>query len=172
MKDFMELARARFSLKKYSDRKVRDEDIQKMLEAAQAAPTAKNMQPEHIYVMKSADALAKMDQVTPCRYGATVMFAFTYDKNNIYRYEGHPELNSGVEDCSIPATFMMLEAKDLGIDTCWINRFSIDKLKELFDLPENEQPVLLMDAGYPAEGAGPLPNHSKTKPLDEIVTYL
>ncbi|MGN0710083.1 MAG: nitroreductase family protein, partial [Anaerovoracaceae bacterium] len=66
MKDFMELARSRYSLKKYSDRKIKDEDIEKILEAAQIAPTAKNMQPQHIYVMRSEEALAKMDQVTPC----------------------------------------------------------------------------------------------------------
>jgi nitroreductase len=154
MKDFMELARSRYSLKKYSDRKIKDEDIEKILEAAQIAPTAKNMQPQHIYVMRSEEALAKMDQVTPCRYGAAVMFVLTYDRGTTYQYEGHPELESGPEDCSISGTHMMLEAKDIGIDTCWINRFSIDKLRELFGMPETEMPVLLMDAGYPAEGAG------------------
>ena len=31
---------------------------------------------------------------------------------------------------------------------------------------------MIMDLGYGAEGAGPLPNHSARKPLEETVTYL
>jgi nitroreductase len=43
---------------------------------------------------------------------------------------------------------------------------------ELFELPENETPVLLMPLGYPKEGVGPLPNHTARKALEETVKYL
>ena len=47
-----------------------------------------------------------------------------------------------------------------------------DKASEVFDLPENEVVVCLIDLGYPAEGAGPLANHSKRKEIDEFVKYI
>jgi len=66
----------------------------------------------------------------------------------------------------------ILAAADEGVDSCWINFFDPDKMAEAIDLPENEEILMLMDLGYAAEGAGPLPNHSSRKPLAETVSYL
>ena len=41
-----------------------------------------------------------------------------------------------------------------------------------FDLPENEQVLMLLDLGFAAEGFVPLPNHTSRKPLEETVKYL
>ena len=43
--DFMDLAKARFSVRKYSDRMIEAEKLRQILEAGQMAPTAKNQQP-------------------------------------------------------------------------------------------------------------------------------
>ena len=45
-------------------------------------------------------------------------------------------------------------------------------MAEAIDLPETEEILMLMDLGYAAEGAGPLPNHSSRKPLAETVSFL
>ena len=45
-------------------------------------------------------------------------------------------------------------------------------IAEALGLPENEEVLMIMDLGYAAEGAGPLPNHESRKPLSETVTYL
>ena len=72
--DFMELAKKRYSCKKYQpDKAVEKEKLNKILEAGQVAPTAKNSQPQHIYVMESEEALKLVDNLTPCRYGAPVV---------------------------------------------------------------------------------------------------
>ena len=39
-------------------------------------------------------------------------------------------------------------------------------------LPENEEVLMVMDIGYPAEGAAPLPNHTDRKPIDETVKFM
>ncbi len=67
---------------------------------------------------------------------------------------------------------MILAAADEGVDSCWINFLDPEKLAETLGLPENEEVLMVMDLGYAAEGAGPLPNHSNRKPLDETVTYM
>ena len=54
----------------------------------------------------------------------------------------------------------MLAARDAGVDSCWLNRFDPDEAASVFGLPENEKAVMLLDLGYAAPGAGPLPPHS------------
>ena len=80
--------------------------------------------------------------------------------------------DSGVEDASIVATHMILAAADEGVNSCWLNYFDPDQVAEQLGLPENEEVLMLMDLGYAAEGAGPLPNHGSRKELAETVTYL
>ena len=168
---FIELTRNRYSCKKYSDKEVKKEDLDLILEAGRNAPTAKNLQEQHIYVAKSKDALNKIDSVCPCRYNAKTVLIVAYNKNNVFTYPGGKR-DSGIEDAAIVATHMMLEAKDLGIDSCWINFFDPDKLHDLLGLPENEEILMLLDLGYPEEGAGPLPNHDKRKDLSETITEI
>lgn len=50
--EFMDLAKARFSLRSYSDRDVEPEKLTKILEAGRIAPTAKNNQPQRIFVLQ------------------------------------------------------------------------------------------------------------------------
>ena len=94
-----------------------------------------------------------------------------YDSKNVFTYPGGKR-DSGTEDATIVATHMILAAADEGVDSCWVNFLDPEKLAEALDLPENEEVLMVMDLGYAAEGAGPLPNHSNRKPLDETVTYM
>ena len=169
--EFREVVKNRYSCKKYSDRQVEAEKLAAILEAGRLAPTAKNLQEQHIYVIQSAEALAKIDAVTPCRYGAPTVIVVAFDKNNVFTYPGDKR-DSGIEDATIVATHMILAAADEGVDSCWINFLDPDKLAESLELPENEEVLMVMDLGYAAEGAGPLPNHESRKPLDETVTYI
>ena len=168
--EFSEVVRSRYACKKYSDRPVEAEKLNAVLEAGRLAPTAKNLQEQRIYVLQG-EALALADQVTPCRYGAGTVLAVAYDKNNVYTYPDGSH-SSGTEDAVIVATHMMLAAADEGLNSCWINNFRAVDLEKILGLPENEELVMMLDLGYAAEGAGPLPNHSLRKPLEDTVTYV
>ena len=169
--EFKEVVKNRFSCKKYSSRKLEPSKLEAILEAGRLAPTAKNLQEQHVYVVQSEEILTKIDGVTPCRYGAPVVLVVAFDKNNVFTYPGGKR-DSGVEDATIVATHMILAAADEGVDSCWINFFEPEKMAEAIDLPENEEILMLLDLGYAAEGAGPLPNHSSRKLLAETVSYL
>ncbi|MBQ8978565.1 MAG: nitroreductase family protein, partial [Oscillospiraceae bacterium] len=58
--EFKEVVKARYSCKKYSDRQVEEDKITAVLEAGRLAPTAKNLQEQHIYVIRSAGMRAKV----------------------------------------------------------------------------------------------------------------
>ena len=169
--EFREVIKNRYSCKKFNGEKVAPEKIEAILEAGRVAPTAKNLQEQHVYVVQSEEMLAKIDALTPCRYNAPTVLVVAFDKNNVFTYPGEKR-DSGVEDATIVATHMILAAEDEGVDSCWVNFFDPDKAAEALGLPENEEVLMLMDLGYAAEGAGPLPNHASRKPLEETVTYL
>lgn len=168
--EFSELIKERYSCKKFDGQQIRDEQLAAVLEAGRLAPTAKNLQEQRIYVMQSPEALALVDEITPCRYGAPTVLVVAFDTDNVFTYPGGKR-DSGVEDAAIVATHLMLAAKDAGVESCWLNLFDPDIAKEKFGLPENEEILMLLDLGYAAEDAGPLPNHSTRKPLDETVEY-
>ncbi len=169
--EFKEVVKNRYSCKKYDTKKVEREKLEAILEAGRLAPTAKNLQEQHIYVVESEEVLAKIDKVTPCRYGAPTVLVVAFDKNNVFTYPGDKR-DSGIEDASIVATHLMLAAYDEGVDSCWLNFFNPDQLAKELCLPENEEILMLLDLGYASEGAGPLANHDSRKPLSETVSYL
>ena len=168
--DFLELAQERYSCKQYDGRQISDEQLSAILETGRLAPTAKNLQEQRVYVMQSEEALALVDEITPCRYGAPTVLVVAFDTENVFTYPGEKR-DSGVEDAAIVATHMMLAAKDVGVDSCWLNFLDPDIAKEKLGLPENEEVLMFLDLGFAAEGAGPLPNHDSRKPLEETVEY-
>ncbi len=168
--EFKDAVKNRYSCKKFSPRQVEKEKLTAILEAGRQAPTAKNLQEQHIYVLQSADRLSVIDAATPCRYNAPTVLVVAYDKNNVFTYPGGKR-DSGAEDAAIVATHLMLAAADEKVDSCWINFFDPEKLAQELGLPENEEILMLLDLGYAAEGAGPLPNHSSRKPLEETVSF-
>jgi len=68
--DFYELTKARYSVRKYADKPVEEEKLRKVLEAGATAPTAKNQQPQHIYVLESKEAIEKIRGITRCAFDA------------------------------------------------------------------------------------------------------
>lgn len=169
--EFSDVVKNRYSCKKYDpERQVAPEQLAAILEAGRVAPTAKNLQEQHVYVLQSEADLALVDELTPCRYGAPTVLVVTFDTENVYTYPGD-ERDSGIEDATIVATHMILAAANEGVDSCWVNRVDPAKAKAKLGLPDNEEILMLMDLGFAAEGAGPLSNHTSRKPLEDTVTY-
>ena len=169
--EFKEVVQKRFSCRKYSAKEIEREKLDAVLEAGRLAPTAKNLQEQHIYVVQSEEALAKIDRVTSCRYGAPTVLVVAFDKNNVFTYPGGKR-DSGVEDATIVATHMILAAADEGLDSCWINFFEPEKMAAELGLPENEEVLMMLDLGYAADGVKPTPVHSARKPLTDTVSWL
>jgi len=166
--EFSKVVQERYSCKKYGPLPVGEEQLRAILEAGRLAPTAKNLQEQRIYVLRSEEALKAVDEVTPCRYGAGTVLAVAFETDNVFTYPGGKR-DSGVEDATIVATHMILAAANEGVDSCWVNNFDPELLASKLGLPENESILMLMDLGHAAEGTGPLPNHGKRKALEETV---
>ena len=169
--EFFEVIKSRYSCKKFDGRPVEKKQLDAILEAGRLSPTAKNFQEQRIYVAQSEEALAKIDKLTPCRYGAATVLVVAFDKTNVFTYPGE-QRDSGVEDATIVATHLMLAAKASGVDSCWINFFDPDAVAKELAMPENEEVLMFLDLGYAAEGTKPLTTHLQRKELSETVTYI
>lgn len=168
--DFITLAGTRYSVRKYQDRKVPPETVEKISEAGRIAPTAVNYQPQRILVIQRKEDLEQLDQCTRFRYGAPMAFLICYDRSVCWN-NPHTGEDSGKIDVSIILTHMMLEAAELGVGTVCVADFDPEGIRDRFHLPEDIIPVLLMPAGYPAEDARPHTWHEEKKPLAETVFW-
>ena len=171
MNSFMDLAKERYSVRAFKSDPVEDEKIALILDAAGIAPTARNRQPQKIYVVRNEENLKKLAELSPCTYNAPVVFMIGYDMNtvSVAVKEG---TTFGEQDASIVCTHMMLEAQELGLGTCWVGYFHPDKTREAFGLPESVRLVALLPTGYPAENAEPSPKHTTFRAQDEMIEYL
>lgn len=169
--EFMEVVKSRYACKKFDSKQITKEQLDSILEAGRLAPTARNSQEQHIYVVQSDAGLAKIDSLTPCRYGAPTVLIVAFDKNNTFTYPGQ-QYDSGIEDASIVATHMLLASKNVGVDSGWVNYFDPDKVAETFHLPENEEVLTFINLGYAAEGTKPGETHFNRKPIEETVTFI
>ena len=168
---FLDVVRDRYSCRSFKIEQVSKEQLDYILEAGRLAPTAKNLQEQHIYVCQSPEALAKIDEVTRSRYGAPTCLVITWDTENTYIYPGE-KYNSGAEDATIVATHITLAAQAIGLGSCWVNAFNPDKLHQLLGLPENECILMILSLGIPSENAQPSHRHADRKPVEETVTFM
>lgn len=169
---FSELAKERYSVRKFNEKPIEDEKLAMILEAGKVAPTARNNQPQRVYVIRSEEGLAKIRSCTRCAFNAPVVLMITYDKDTMWVNPFKETVNSGEVDASIVTTHMMLQAWELGIGSCWVGYFPPDQVHETFKLPENETVVALLPIGYPAEDAVPSDRHAQYLPDETLFKYL
>ena len=169
--DFFELTKARYSVRKCADRPVEQDKLDKILAAGANAPTAKNQQPQRIYVLQSAEAIEKIRGITRCAFDAPVVLLVCGDREAAWvnPFNGR---NSAEMDCSIVTTQMMLQAQELGLGTCWVCWFDTELTRQTFRIPDSQEVFALLPLGYPAEGSRPAAAHDSRKSLEETVVRL
>jgi nitroreductase len=70
-------------------------------------------------------------------------------------------------DVSIACSFMILQAYELGLGTCWIGAFEEDEVKKILEIPKEVRAVAMTPLGNPSEP----PSQKFRKSLNEIVCY-
>lgn len=168
--NFTELAKSRFSCRKFKNTKVEQEKIDKILETARIAPTAVNRQPHKIIVLTDEDKLLKLKECTKYTFDAPLCFIICADKSKAY-VRGYDSKNSYEIDASIVTTHMMLEAQDSGLGTTWVMAFNPQKVRECFNIPDNLEIVALLPTGYPDDDVQINPLHYKSVSIEEMVSY-
>lgn len=170
--DFNLLSKSRYSVRSFSEMKIEDDKLKLILEAANAAPTACDNQPQRIYVLQSDDAIEKLKSVSKFVFGAKTVLIFTSVKEEEWVNPFTKDYHTGEIDASIVCTHAMLQAWELGIGSCWVGYFDPEKIRKAFKFPKKEQIVAILPLGYPADDSKPATGHFRRKPLDSTVKYL
>lgn len=166
--DFIEIAKKRYSVRKYKDREVEEKKLQKLLEAAHVAPTAANRQPVRLLVVKSREGLEKIGKSANI-YGAPLAIIVCADHGRAWVRPFDGKRTTDI-DASILTDHMMLQATEEGLGSVWICYFKPDVLRMEFGLPDNLEPINILAVGYPDEEAADPERHSQTRiPVEELV---
>lgn len=168
--DFLELAKNRYSCRSFLEKPIEQEKIDLILEAGRIAPTACNLQPQRILVLTDKEKLAKLSECTKFGWGAPLVLIICYDKNVSWKrkYDGNDE---GIVDASIVTSHLMFEVTSLGLGSTWIGAFNPQKVREVYNVPENYEIVSILPIGYPAEDAAPSGMHFQREPQEKTVFY-
>jgi len=171
--DLLTLAKSRYSVRSFSDKKIEREKLDYILEAGRCAPTAKNLQPQMIYVVEDEATLAAIRDNVYRPFGSSTVLVCCAKKELAWTnpYSGH---NSAEMDLSIAVTQMMLAAADVGVGSTWVCYFDPEKLRAVMDLPEDVTPYCLLPLGYAdgSDASAPSPRHESRKPLEETVKMI
>ena len=176
----MELQNAletRRSIRKYQAKPVEPEKIRQMIQAAILAPSWKNSQVTRYYVAQSEEALQKVREALPefnrnNTKDAPVLIVSTIVKGRSgYNVDGTAsnELEDGwgCYDCGMQNMNLLLKATELGLGTLVMGIRDAGKLKELFEIPEEEIVVSVIGVGY----ADVDPEMPKRKSVDETAKF-
>lgn len=168
--DFLNLAKERYSVRKFKSEHLPQNIIDLILKAGHLAPTGCNYQPQRILVLNTDESMENLKNCTRCHFGAPTAMLVCYNKNETWKrpYDG---AQSAPVDACIVTTHMMLQAHSAGVGSTWVMHFDPFKMRETFNIPEEIEPVALLVMGYPAEDAVPLNLHDEFRPMEEIVVY-
>jgi nitroreductase len=168
--EFMELAKRRYSVRKYENRPVEQAKIDLILEAGRIAPTAANRQPQRVLVIRSAGGLEKLKKGASV-YGAPLVFIVCADHSASWKRD-NDGMDAAQIDASIITTHMMLEATNLGLGSLWVCYFKPDAVKAAFNIPDGVEPVNILCTGYAAgEAKSPDRFATERKPLADTVRF-
>lgn len=167
---FLELARKRYSVRKFSGRAIEEEKVEQILEAGRAAPTACNLQPQRVLVLRGGEPLDKLKDCTKYHFNAPLAFLVCYDKRSAWvrSFDG---AGSGEVDAGIVATHMMMAAADVGVGSTWVMHFDPGAIKRAYNIPEEFVPVAILPMGYPAADSKPHELHFDRLPQGDTTFY-
>ena len=168
--DFEKVITERYSVRKFENKHLEQEIIDKIINAGHIAPTGCNFQPQRILVLNNDETISKLKNCTKCHFDAPCAMLVCYNKDETWSRPYDGAISAPV-DSSIVATHMMLEAKNLGVGSCWVMHFDPNAMRSEFNIPTNIIPHALLVMGYPHKDAAPIEMHSKVRPLDEVVFY-
>lgn len=168
---FSQLVKERYSVRKFSDKKIEKEKLDLILEAGRVAPTAANYQPQRILVIENEEGLTKLKSCTSFHFNAPLALLVCYDTTVSWKRSLDNE-DMGIVDASIVTTQMMLQIHELGLGSTWVASFNADLIKEIFELPEYLVPVALLPIGYPSEDSVPNPKmHNNRYDVNHTVYF-
>ena len=167
--ELIEVILGRRSVRRYEEKPVPDDVIDKLLRSAMAAPSAGNERPWHFIVVRSPDKRDAVARVHP--YAQMIKQAplaiIVCGDPRLQKYEGF-----WVQDCSAAVENLLLAANALGLGAVWCGVHPASEreeaLREVFGIPHEIFPFSVVVVGYPAEQPAPADRYKRERVHEEF----
>lgn len=161
----IDIIKGRRSVRSFLDTDIPEEHLRAILEAGVWAPSGSNIQPWEFIFINDPVLIKKVKLLSPGLYGMPKVLIILCINKEKSGKAGRHGLSIAVMDVSMAAQNMMLMAYSLGLGSCPIASFNKLGLKQLLDIPEEVDPVLMVSLGYPDKWPSP----PDRRPLEEVV---
>ena len=175
---FLELAQKRRSCRKYSDKPIPREIIERCVEAARFAPSACNSQPWKFIVIDTPEikekvankAFSGIFKMNAFAKKAPVLVLIVRNKSKYASMLGGAlrGVQFSLVDLGIVGEHFVLQAAEEGLGTCWLGWFDEKAVKKEMGIPKSKKIDAIISLGYPLEPAGP---ERGRRSLPDIMEY-
>ncbi|MEA1965054.1 MAG: nitroreductase family protein [Candidatus Aerophobetes bacterium] len=167
--EVLEAIKGRRSIRSFKDKKIPQQLLKKIMEAAIWSPSGSNAQAWEFIVVNNSEEIKKIKILSPGMFDLPAAVVIVcIDLKRAYDIAG--ELGREIlslMDISMASQNIMLRAYELGIGSCAVRSFGISAIKKLFNLPDHISPELLITLGYPEK----IPDPPKRRKIDEVIRW-
>lgn len=165
--NFFDLIGTRHSIRAYKGEALNDDIVDKILSAANSAPSARNLQSYKIFVVQKKEDKKKLASATHDQNfveDASVILIFCADLTSAKSCGIRGVELYCIQDATIACTYSQLAAHALGLSSVWVGSFDEEMIYRLFSIDSNFKPVSMLVIGFPDEE----PEKRSRKSLNEI----
>lgn len=169
--DVLEAVKSRRSIRAFKNQDVSAEIVEKLIHAAQWAPSAGNIQPWEFIIVRKPEikerlAKAALGQMF-IEKAPVVIIVCANEDHSSQGYGLRGKTLYCIQDTAAAIQNIHLTAYSLGLGTCWVGAFKEEETREILKIPRGMRPVAMIPVGYPAE----VPTARSRKPIGQIVHY-
>jgi nitroreductase len=164
---FDRLVNERYSVRKFTEEPVSDEEIQKILDSIYVAPSGQNKQPLRVWTIRSKDRLEGVKRITKYHYNAplTIAICAVPEEGWVRKSDGS---NHSVVDAAAATMQAWLMAEDIGLGAVWVSDFDTNLQDEIFPEMKGTELVAMLQIGHISPESKPLGWHSKKRDRSEM----
>jgi nitroreductase len=167
--DVFEAIKGRRSIRGFKPEPVKDDDLQKILDAGRLAPSAGNCQPSELVVVKDPPlkrrlSSAALEQIFIAEAPVVIVVCANIPRTS-RRYGRRGQELYCIQDTAAATQNILLTAYSLGYGTCWVGAFDEGAVADVIQVPSGVRPVAIIPLGRPAEN----PSLPQRRPLKDIV---
>jgi nitroreductase len=167
---FLDLAKRRFTCRKFLPLPIPIDKLMYVLEAGRVAPTMGNRQSVRLFVIDNPDLLRDL-KLRIQLHDAPVALLVCGDPVVAYK-DPILKIDASAADATVCTTHMTLAATDIGLGSLWISKFDPEWVISQYQLPENVKLFHILALGFADQTKDPDRHTLERLPLSKMVTTL
>lgn len=170
--DFFEVINRRRSIRAFQEKAVEEEMIKAIIEAANAAPSAGDLQAYEVYLVQAEAKLHELADAAFDQYfiaGAPVALVFcAHPRRSAIKYGSRGQELYCIQDATIACAYAQLAVTALGLGCVWVGAFDDGRVLQIIGAPDSLKPIAILPVGYPAESPPVTPRRGVKSIVHEV----